>query len=481
MWASRLLYFLGCWLSALAVLQFIPLIHSLAVGNERAAAAFIASSGLSMLVGGSLWLGYRGSETARTPAMTILLPLTGYLFIGMISGLPFFFSDMDFGLIPALYEGVSMITTNGASAYDTNTDASELSFMLWRALVAWIGGFGALVFALSLLSETNSGAMQLHRTCLAVGVNDKGYVRLFSITRALLPFYSLITCVAAFLFTVSGTPFIDAVILAMATISTTGISAGATNEIASSATMVITAVFMIFASYNWDYSHLHLNGKKSSAYRPPGLVPLLKCICIGVISLWLLNIMTGSHHSLTDLAYVVISAVSTTGFIPEGFALYYKGDLGFALIIVALTTIGGCVVSTSGGLKQMRFMILWKLGRHEIDRLAHPSGVHTLKLGGSPIKVQDMEATWLLIGGLTIAFILGTLWLAIFSVDFQSAVAMTITTLTLSGPMIALVDPYFPGFVSLQSADYVILSVLAVIGRVEASLFMAFLARTFWR
>ena len=142
---------------------------------------------------------------------------------------------------------------------------------------------------------------------------------------------------------------------------------------------------------------------------------------------------------------------------------------------------GGAVASTTGGLKQMRLLIIAKLGKAEIDRLAHPHGIHTVRYGNVAAERGDIDAVWLLLGSFVLITAIGAICLAVLGIDFQSALTLAFTAMTLSGPLISGADPVFPGYGSLTDADYVILTILMLVGRIEASLFMAILAKSLWR
>ena len=70
----------------------------------------------------------------------------------------------------------------------------------------------------------------------------------------------------------------------------------------------------------------------------------------------------------------------------------------------------------------------------------------------------------------------GSLSLAILGLHFQDALTLAFTSLTLSGPLAEVIDPTFIGFGSLNTADYGVLTVLMLIGRIESSLFLALFA-----
>jgi Trk-type K+ transport system membrane component len=478
MWTSRLFFLIGCWIIILALAQLVPFFVALFLGEWDAASSFFASMSIVLLVGGSLYLGFRSSERVRMRKLTILLPIVGGTCLAFTTGLPFFFLFPDLGVIPAFYEGMSLITTTGGSAYEGAVEEIR-SLQLWRLLAAWLGGFMAICLTLSLLSALNSGGLQLHRSALPYGDSDKGYPRLRSTAQSLFPLYMFITALCCLMLMFGGQSFGDAAMLAMATISTTGISPDTGHILGQGWVQFVVLVFSLLAIMNWDMHYARLKQLKLEGTFGFEVRSLLFMAGTGTLMLFLLSGRFDAG-SLWGSLFASFSALSTTGFQTQ-YDPGIGGGLPAAIIIILLTCVGGSVASTSGGLKQLRAGVVYMLGRGEVDRLAHPHGVRTQRYDGEPVQVKDIEAVWLLLGGFVFLFCMGALTLGILGISFQEAVALTLSSLTLSAPLAGVIDPYFPGFSGLRDGDYVLLSFLMLIGRVEASLFLALFAKSMWR
>lgn len=478
MWTSRLFYLIGCWIIILALAQVVPFFVALFLGETDAASSFFASMSIVLLIGGSLYLGFRSSERVRMRKLTILLPIVGGVCLGFTAGLPFFFLFPDLGVVPAFYEGMSLITTTGASAYEGAVEEVR-SLQLWRLLAAWLGGFMAVCLTLSLLTALNSGGLQLHRSALPYGDSDKGYPRLRATAQSLFPLYMFVTALCCLMLMFGGYSFGDAAMLSMATISTTAISPTGGHVIGQGWAQFVVLVFSLLAVMNWDMHYARLKQLKLEGTFGFEVRSLLFMAGAGTILLFLLS---GQHDgaSLWGSLFASFSALSTSGFQTQ-YGPEFGGGLPVAIVIILLTCVGGSVAGTSGGLKQLRAGVIYMLGRGEVDRLAHPHGVRTQKYDDQPIQVKDVEAVWLMLGGFVFLFTMGALTLAILGISFQEAVALTLSSMTLSAPLAGVIDPYFPGFSGLRDSDYMLLSLLMLIGRVEASLFLALFAKSMWR
>lgn len=58
------------------------------------------------------------------------------------------------------------------------------------------------------------------------------------------------------------------------------------------------------------------------------------------------------------------------------------------MLLLAASFFGGCVGSTCGGIKALRFLIMYKQSRLEINQLVHPNAMYTIKVGNAPIQIE---------------------------------------------------------------------------------------------
>lgn len=476
MWKSRIFFLVGSWILVFSGLQLFPLIHALAIKDEIASGGLTISLVVSSLVGGSLFLGFRSVDKIRVPRLTIFLPLLGVPILSVVAGLPLFILFPEQGFLAAIYDGMSQITTNGSSAFEDGI-ADMPSLLLWRAITSWLGGIIAVSFTLSLLMALNSGALQLHQSPLFFGERETGYQRLSAITSKVLPIYAGATAICVVLLVLVGNTVFDSIVLALSILSTSG---GTPEHMVlgqGPIAQIIIVVFLFLSMSNWDVHHLRVRTKTTALKQDRELrMSFILCVFIMI----LLALLTNDLESWITPLFASVSAISTFGIVPESMRLD-ESNLPIAIILMVSAAIGGAIASTTGGLKQMRVLLISRMGRAEINRLAHPNGVHTVHYGKAIASPTDIEAVWLLIGSFVFIMALGATALAILGLSFQEALALAFSAMTLSGPLAYAADPSFPGYGSLNQADYFILSWLMLIGRLEASLFMALFAKALWR
>jgi trk system potassium uptake protein TrkH len=64
------------------------------------------------------------------------------------------------------------------------------------------------------------------------------------------------------------------------------------------------------------------------------------------------------------------------------------------MLLLASSFFGGCVGSTCGGIKALRFMIMYKQSKREINQLIHPNAILNIKVGDTPIQDRVLRSVW---------------------------------------------------------------------------------------
>ena len=129
---------------------------------------------------------------------------------------------------------------------------------------------------------------------------------------------------------------------------------------------------------------------------------------------------------LASVILAVVSSISTSGI------AIYSSNIDLSIILILLTIVGGSLISTSSGLKYVRFYILFKFSHHEIYRLVKPINIFNRNLFTSQSKIdyEDTKISFLVF----ISFILGIFVLsAILTLEdlsFQNSFKLSILTLT---------------------------------------------------
>lgn len=477
MWYTRIIYLNGGFGLVLTALQLPSLIVAFLLDEQRAFGAFLASLLLSGFLCGACFLGFAKSETAPRRAVGIVLPVTGFLSGAVITGLPFFFFGGSIEPIKAFAQGMALITTGGADFYFESVNLPT-SLHIWRAISAWIGGFASMVMVLALYAQLNHGGVQLHRSAVLVGDGRPGVSRLKTLSVALFPLYLALTCALALALTMAGEPLQNALLYAASTLSSTGLRIGDTAPETGSATLLLTSIGLLVAMLNWDSLLSRLARPDQRLGRDPELVAVLTIVILVSSVVWVYSQNKGAGWM--DALFLTVSGLSGTGWVPDTIRAF-ENPQPIIFLILGLIIMGGAAASASAGLKQIRLLVLLKLGSKELKKLAYPHLVTVLRLASQPIRVQDVEAVWLLASLTVFTVIGGMIGLSLLGWDFAGALYLSMTSVTLSSPFMLFLQPDFPGFYSFDAAEMGLVSLLGLIGRIEASVFLALFFRALWR
>lgn len=476
MWKYRLYYLVGAACLVQACLLLIPLFVASALGEDEALAAFLTTIVCAALIGGGLFAGYRGIATTRTVRLTLLFPFMSFFAMALISSLPFYILHPLDGLLTAVFESVSFMSTNGGSAY---VASESQALNAWRIVLAWEGGYLFIVYMLVILRTIKSGAAQLHISPLDHGDSIRNYNRLIDTARLVAPYYFGMSALFFVVFSVLGHSFSEAVTLMVASVSLTGFPYMDT-LLVSPNTQAAFAVCALLAALNPDmiFSHSH-SGKLAIWYDPESRHFIGFMIVVGVVAL-LGMAVRGVNFDLLDTAFAVVSLATTVGTVPPGEnpSIYFTG---FGFLAMLLVCFGGALASPSGGLKQLRLMSLIQLCQSELKRLAHPHSTTALNLGSEKLGMKEGNTVWFLLSCFVLALTAGILALGINGMEIESAISLALSAITLSGPAVEVINPSTLSYAALRPFEYGVLTVLMLVGRLEATIIFSLLAKRVWR
>jgi len=172
-----------------------------------------------------------------------------------------------------------------------------------------------------------------------------------------------------------------------------------------------------------------------------------------------------------------ISLHSTAGFnfLPD------TGLANWPIVWVMLPVlIGGMALSTSGGVKVMRAIILAKDLGSELGKLSYPSSVHPLSLEGRPLQDRDFNAAWAYMAIFILFISLGVLLLGLFGTTLSDAWPIVLGALTNSLAITGHLDMPL-GFAAMPDALQITIALLMIAGRIELLILMVLFTSSFWR
>ncbi len=489
-----------------ALLMFLgaALLLPMAVGVYHAEAAwwtFGVTAALSCLAGFAMWRSlkdFSGNLGIREGFAVVAL---SWFVLSLVGSVPFVLGGVLDSYTDAFFETTSGFTTTGATILggSGNPAISEIpyAFLFWRSLTQWLGGMGIIVLTLAILPILGIGGMQLFKAEVPGPAADKITPRVRETARRLWFIYVGFT-VAQVLLLLPAMSLFDSVNHAFTTMATGGFSTqdGSIADYGSSYVEWVVTVFMFIGGINFVLHYHMLKGRASLLFRDAEFrvyaTIAVTAILLVAIGTWdtTVNIMpwagrqAGAFHgydtlwdALRHAAFQAVAIMTTTGY---GIADYQIWPPLGAGIIFLLFFCGGMAGSTSGGVKIIRHMLMFKNSFREIRQLLHPAAVIHVRLGGDVVPKDILNNVLsfivLYVGGIG----LGTMIMFILGLDLLSAFSAAIASIGNIGPAFGSLGPT-GNYADIPVLGKWVLSFLMMAGRLELFTVLIVLAPAFWK
>ncbi|SNZ08253.1 TrkH family potassium uptake protein [Cohaesibacter gelatinilyticus] len=468
---------LGCLIAVLGSLMFLPAAIDLAFVNEDWH-AFVAAGCMSVSVGVALFLVGRHQNTGWTTKNSIIFVNALWIFVCFFAALPLYLSSLELSFTDAFFETASGLTTTGSTVLN-GLDNMAPGILFWRSMLQWIGGLGIVAIGVSILPSLGTGGQRLFYM-ESSDQSDKPFPRVREFAGRIILIYLLLTTLCAFAYFELGMSVFEAINHSMTTVSTGGFSTSDDSiwHFHSLGILVVASFFMFLGGLPFLYL--------IKLFSPnPVHDPQVRLYFFGVIAASLLIFTCkevlypeGAWHDLVFALFNVISIVTTTGFAAGDYQLW--GAL-FGAVFLVLTFFGACSGSTSGGLKQFRFVVIWQMIRQSIMTLGRPHQIVPMRYANRSISDDIVSSTLGLVFIFFATFMIFGLMLEIGGLDFITAMSASATALANVGPGLGEVIGPAGNFSSLPDFDKWLLSVEMILGRLEILSGYALLLPSFWK
>lgn len=391
----------------------------------------------------ALGCGRLGRLRQRLGAMYNAFAIVGgaWLAVGFFGSLPFALSGCFQSYTDALFESVSGFTTTGASVLG-DVEALPRCLNLWRCLTHWLGGMGVIALAVAVIPMLGAGGYRLVQAETSGPEKGKLTTRMRDTAKILWTIYVVLTAAQTLLLAFAGMGWFDALCHAFSTMGTGGFSTrnASIAAFALPAAEWICTLFMLMASVNFAVYYLMLTGRwrevaENSELR--GFVFIVAAACAAAIAA---NCAAGAPlaRGVREGAFQIASIVSTTGFCS---ADYLRWTPAAQSVVLALFLVGGCAGSTAGGVKVVRWTVLAKQLRNDIERLLHPHGVFTLRINGSPARAETVSVVATFIFVYVLLAALSTFAGALAGLDLFTALTAALSMQGNIGPAFGALGP----------------------------------------
>jgi trk system potassium uptake protein len=437
------------------------------------------------------------SGAAVGPRESFLVVALIWLLIPVFGALPFLLGDVPQldNPVDAYFEAVSGFTATGATVL-TDVEGLSRSMLFWRQFSHWLGGMGIIVLAVAVLPRLRIGGRRLLQSELAGPTEIERFTETIRETaRRLWTLYAGLTVVAILSLAVLGwtqldsemTTF-DAVAQAFSVVALGGFSSRNVSTAAfAPVTQWVLLVLMLVCGINFlrmyrvvIQRHLHVVARDEE------------------LRLYLVFALVGSALITTELlaggfesgvgavrhgSFQAVAIMTTTGFGTADSTAW--GPLA-TMTLLLLMFVGASAGSTTGSIKVVRHLLLFKLVRRELVQSVHREAVLPIRAGGVVVDERALRSAVVFVLLYLLTFALGTVALLIDArrggtplATFE-AIGASAACLGNVGAGFGFAGP-FGSYEPFSDLSTGVLTVLMWLGRVEIVPVAVLLARSYWR
>jgi trk system potassium uptake protein TrkH len=473
---------LGLLLMMFSVTMLPPIIISFIFADD-AWLSFVEGFGLTLAAGVVCWLPVHRQRKDLRLRDGFLVVAAFWTVLGTFGAAPLYFDDsLSLSITDAVFESISGLTTTGATVL-TGLDELPRSILYYRQQLQWLGGMGIIVLAVAVLPMLGVGGMQLYRAETPGPVKDtKLTPRITETAKALWYVYLSFTGTCLISYMVAGMGWFDALCHAFSTVAIGGFS---THDLSigyfdSTAVDLVAIVFMFFAGINfslhfyaWRYVSIR-HYKQDPEFRAYSLMLVAMCVLV-VLALFRFGIFDTASANIVNGVFQAVSIATTTGYTTADFSAW---PAAIPVLLIFSSFIGGSAGSTAGGIKVIRWLLVYKQGMREIVRLVHPSAEIPVKLGNKAVPYRVVDAVWGFFSVYVIVFAGMMLAMMATGLDQVTAFSAVAATLNNLGPGLGEVSA---GFMTLSDTAKWISIAGMLLGRLEIFTLLVLITPTFWR
>ena len=448
--------------------------------GERDLMSFVISFALCLSVSAILLIYGRRKKCAMSRNEGYIVVALSWVFFSVFGMVPYLWGGFIPNITDAFFETMSGFTTTGATILD-NIESMPHGILFWRSLTQWIGGLGIVCFTIVLLPGFGASSQMLYLSEATGVTHNKLCPKTRVMARYIFMVYILLTAVESALLMAGGMGLFDAVCHSMTTTATGGFSTKQASIAYWHSPYIeyVVSLFMLLSAINFS---LYIVACKSKWKQLRKNTELKWFACsVGLLTLVIsvvlfLNNGYGVEEAFRKSLFQVATCHTSCGFATDDYNLW--PPFTWMLLIFAMLS-GGCTGSSSGGVKNLRLIIIANCMRNQFRQILHPRAVLPVRAG---FPFDNKLVTTVLVffaAYLSVAFIGWTLLMA-FGVDFTEAMSTVISAMGNVGPGLGSFGPAF-SWASLPDAAKWILSSLMLIGRLEIFGFLLIFYRSTWK
>ena len=272
----------------------------------------------------------------------------------------------------------------------------------------------------------------------------------------------------------------DAITVSLSTISTGGFSIHNQNIAFYNnlATEWVIIIFMILGSINFSLYYYALHGKIYRFYETEFLLFLFITFVACFLAFWWLlesqlPIAEAIHYGIFHL----VSALSTTGF---NIVNYNAWPYLVQALMWVVMFLGGMSGSTSGGMKTVRLVMLFRIARSKIESVFRPQRVERISIGGREVDDQAASMVLCFFLILTAISVISTVLFIANGIDPSTSLSLVACMINDTGMSFGMGGPT-ESLAFMTNTELIASCFLMILGRLEFFAVLAFFVPAFWK
>ena len=448
--------------------------------HENSYIYFVWTMSMNIGIGGIMVLaGNRRCNNISRRDGYCIVSISWILFT-LLGMLPFYLSGYIPSITDAFFETMSGFTTTGATILN-NIESLPHGLLFWRSFTQWIGGLGIVLFTIALLPLFSGSSQQLFLSEATGVTHDKIHPKIKVMARYLWLIYIGLTLLEVVLLMLGGMNLFDALCQAFATTATGGFSTKQDSISYWNSPYIeyVVSIFMILSGINFSLYYFALNGKYKKLLKDGELHWFLASIAILSVIIAFALVITDYYDIETAFRKALFQVATThtsCGFATDDYNLW--PPFTWMLLIWAMIS-GGCTGSTSGGVKNLRLLIMFQNIRNQFRQMLHSRAVLPVHINNGQVPVQTSALVYTFFVTYLICIFIGWTLLMCFGVGLTESFSTVISAIGNVGPGLGAFGPVF-SWAALPDAAKWILSALMLVGRLEIFGVLLLFDKRFW-
>lgn len=402
-----------------------------------------------------------------------------WLLIGFFGSLPYLIGGYIPNIADAVFETTSGLTTTGATIL-SDVESLPKGILFWRSLTHWIGGVGIVVIVVSFVPFIGGGGMALFSAESAGPSKTKISPHIATTGKIICGIYAVLTLVCCLVYWICGMGFFDAVCHAFSTLASGGFSTKNTSAAGFSPLIqYMMILFMVPAGINFLLIYRLLKGqfsvlKNNDEFKAYMFGILFSCV---LIFLFTYNSSADFELTLRNALFQTVSFITSTGFVSADYTSWAMPAIWVILVLMFSGAMSG---STTGGLKLVRVILLFKNAKSITKRGVHSQAFIPIKMDGRIVQdsvINNVMAIFLMF---ILLLILVSFSLVCMGIGIEEAIGAGISCVFNMGPGLKE-SGGFGCFAHFPDAAKLVLSLAMYLGRLEIATVLVLFMPSFWK